>query len=85
MSEEQPSTTVKNRFFKKLECPFDLDAVFSMQYSVQGLKSVLEFILEHIGDLDELTGKTKATCDEHSSQLDAIRKELRATTEKNNQ
>jgi hypothetical protein len=30
-----------------------LDAVFSMQYSVQGLKSVLEFILEHLGTLDE--------------------------------
>ena len=34
--------------FKKLVCPFDLDAVFSMQYSVSGLKSVLEFIIENL-------------------------------------
>ena len=51
-----------SRFFKKIECPFDLDAVFSMQYSVQGLKSVLEFILEHIGSFDEsITGIDKLT------------------------
>ena len=34
--------------FKKLVCPFDLDSIFSMQYSVSGLKSVLEFIIEHL-------------------------------------
>jgi len=28
-----------------------------MQYNVSGLKSVLEFILEHIGTLDETTGE----------------------------
>jgi hypothetical protein len=39
--------------FKKIVCPFDLEAIFSLQYSVTGLKSVLEFILEHIGTLDE--------------------------------
>jgi hypothetical protein len=35
--------------FKKIVCPFDLDAIFSMQYSTQGLKTVLEFIFEHLG------------------------------------
>lgn len=44
-----------SRKFKKIECPFDLDAVFTLNYSVSGLKSVLEFILEHIGTLDETT------------------------------
>lgn len=39
-------------------CPFDLDAIFSMQYSVQGLKSVLEFIFEHLGAIDENSVKT---------------------------
>ena len=34
--------------FKKLVCPFDLDSIFSMQYSVSGLKSVLEFIIENL-------------------------------------
>ena len=54
MSDDNP-VPVKSpsRFFKKIECPFDLDAVFSMQYSVAGLKSVLEFIMEHLGTLDE--------------------------------
>jgi hypothetical protein len=39
--------------FKKVVCPFDLDAIFSMQYSTQGLKTVLEFIFEHLGTQDE--------------------------------
>jgi hypothetical protein len=39
--------------FKKLVCPFDLDAIFSLQFSTQGLKSVLEFIFEHMGTMDE--------------------------------
>ena len=30
--------------FRKMEIPFDLDTIFTMQYNVQGLKSVLEFI-----------------------------------------
>jgi len=39
--------------FKKLVVPFDLDSIFSMQYSTQGLKAVLEFIFEHMGDWDD--------------------------------
>lgn len=39
---------IKNTTVKKIVCPFDLDAVFSMQYSVSGLKSVLEFIIENM-------------------------------------
>jgi hypothetical protein len=39
--------------FKKLECPFDLDAIFSMQFSTSGLKSVLEFLFEHMGTVEE--------------------------------
>jgi hypothetical protein len=39
--------------FYKIECPFDLDMVFSMQYDVRGLKGVLEFILEHLGQYKE--------------------------------
>ena len=39
--------------FHKLEVPFDLDSIFTMQYNVQGLKSVLEFILEHLGELKQ--------------------------------
>ena len=35
----------------KLECPFDLEAVFTMQYSTEGLKGVLSWIIDHLGDL----------------------------------
>lgn len=38
--------------FKKLECPVELDAVFELKYDVSGLKKVLAFILENLGDLD---------------------------------
>ena len=41
--------------YHRIECPFDLNAVFSLQYDVKGLKSVLEFILEHLGRLDDKT------------------------------
>jgi len=61
MSEEKleiPPQTPK-RMFKKIECPFDLDAVFTMQYSTEGLKSVLEFILENLGTLDMSVGEHK--------------------------
>jgi len=34
--------------FKKIVCPFDLDAIFSMQFNATGLKSVLEFIFENL-------------------------------------
>jgi len=37
--------------FTKIDCPFDLDAIFQLNYSTEGLKGVLEFILEHIGKL----------------------------------
>lgn len=48
------STKVK---FTKIDCPFDLDAIFTLNYSTEGLKGVLEFILEHIGKLQEETGR----------------------------
>lgn len=35
----------------KLECPFDLETVFTMQYSTEGLKGVLSWIIENLGDL----------------------------------
>ena len=41
--------------YHRIECPFDLDAVFTLQYDTKGLKTVLEFILENLGRLDEMT------------------------------
>jgi|OM-RGC.v1.034111750 hypothetical protein len=41
----------KNIKFKKLECPFDLEAVLQISYSTAGLKQVLEFIIDHLGEI----------------------------------
>lgn len=41
----------KSRF--RLECPIDLDTVFTMSYSVDNLKAVLEFILDNLGECKE--------------------------------
>ena len=35
----------------KLECRFDLEAVFTLQYSTEGLKGVLAWIIDNLGDL----------------------------------
>ena len=40
----------------KLECPFDLETVFTLQYSTEGLKGVLEWIIEHLGNLNTTVG-----------------------------
>lgn len=35
----------------KLECPFDLETVFTLQYSTEGLKGVLNWIIDNLGDV----------------------------------
>ena len=35
-----------------LNCPFDLETIFTMQYSTENLKGVLSWIIEHLGNLD---------------------------------
>jgi len=37
----------------RLECPFDLDSIFTMTYSVENLKGVLEFILDNLGKTND--------------------------------
>ena len=44
-----------------IKCPVELDAVFKLEYSVEGLKQVLTFILEN---LDELQGFKQNTLSE---------------------
>jgi hypothetical protein len=51
MSQEQV-TSNGHVTFKRIECPFDLEAIFTLQFDTSGLKSVLQFILEQIGTLD---------------------------------
>lgn len=36
-----------------LECPFDLETVFTLQYSTEGLKGVLKWIIDNLGDLNK--------------------------------
>jgi len=40
-------------FRGKMTIPFDLDAIFTMSYDVNGLRKVLEFIFEHLGEMNE--------------------------------
>ena len=51
----------KTKFMSKFECPFDLENVFTLQYNTEGLKGVLNWIIEHLGqfkvDLGELDAK----------------------------
>ena len=35
-----------------LECPFNLEEVFTLQYSTEGLKGVLQWIIEHLNGLN---------------------------------
>ena len=50
-------TNVSKAKFTRIECPFDLEAIFTLSYNTDGLKGVLEFILEHLGKFDgELKG-----------------------------
>ena len=39
----------KTKFMSKFECPFDLESVFTLQYNTEGLKGVLNWIIEHLG------------------------------------
>ena len=41
----------KSKFIGEFECPFDLETVFTLQYSTEGLKGVLSWIIEHLGNL----------------------------------
>ena len=34
----------------RLECPFDLETVFTLQYSTEGLKGVLTWIIDNLGE-----------------------------------
>ena len=51
------STTTQS----SIKCPVELDAIFKLEYSVEGLKQVLTFILEN---LNELHGFKQNTLDE---------------------
>lgn len=77
--------------FKKLVCPFDLEQVFSMQYSVQGLKSVLEFILDNLGTVDETVFnlnhtvvRNKKVTDENTDKIDKLMKMIKDLNNKTN-
>lgn len=44
----------------KLECPFDLETIFTLQYSTEGLRGVLEWIIENLGSVrGEVNGLDK--------------------------
>ena len=54
------SASSNNTSRTKLTCPFDLETVFTLQYSTEGLKGVLEWIIDNVGQMDaKMTNKLK--------------------------
>ena len=54
---KKPTVVGKSKFIGEFECPFDLETVFTIQYSTEGLKGVLTWIIEHLGLLKGDLGK----------------------------
>ena len=53
------------------ECPFDLETVFTLQYSTEGLKGVLQWIIDNLGTMrGDLNGLDKLL----KSKIDTIDK-----------
>ncbi len=52
-SEQQVPTVGK----VSTECPFDIEAVFTLQYSTEGLKGILKWIIENLGEQKQAVGK----------------------------
>lgn len=61
---KKPTVVGKTKFVGAFDCPFDLETVFTLQYSTDGLKGVLQWIIEHLGqlkgDMQELDTKVVA-------------------------
>ena len=56
MAEESQTPNTQSQGQIKLECPFDLETVFTMQYSTEGLKGVLTWIIDHLNELNNGLG-----------------------------
>lgn len=54
----------------KLECPFDLETVFTMQYSTEGLKGVLTWIIDNLGDCKQGLAALDAKVNDKLKQVD---------------
>ena len=53
MAEESQKESSTHNSQPKLafECPFDLETVFTLQYSTEGLKGVLQWIIDNLGTM----------------------------------
>ena len=52
------------------ECPFDLEAVFTLQYSTDGLKGVLKWIIDNLGDVSKNVDNLNSKVTEKLKQVD---------------
>ena len=55
MAEQQPTETPKVKF-RNIECPFDLQTIFTVQVDMDNLRGLLEFILSHLGEFKQNLG-----------------------------
>ena len=56
MAEQKPTEPSKVKF-RKLECPFDLQTIFTVQVDMDNLRGLLEFILAHLGEFKQNLGE----------------------------
>ena len=52
------------------ECPFDLETVFTLQYSTDGLKGVLKWIIDNLGDVSKNVDNLNSKVTEKLKQVD---------------
>ena len=49
MTDKKPTEPAKVKF-RRIECPFDLQTIFTVAVDSENLKGLLEFILDHLGE-----------------------------------
>ena len=54
----------------KLECPFDLETVFTLQYSTENLKGCLQWIIDNLGKVNRNVGDLADKLDKKVAQID---------------
>ena len=55
---EELNTADSRIRYKRLDCPFDLSEILQISYSSKGLQNVLEFIMDHLGQMKEVQDST---------------------------
>ena len=69
MTEQQPTAPAKVKF-RRIECPFDLQTIFTVSVDTENLKGLLEFILDHLGEQQNTIKETEVKVSTKMMQVD---------------